>query len=148
ADTSRRPALDQAWAFLKEGNGAQAAREAERVLDSAKTAELKREAGELVIRAYIQQGSFEEARERLNRFEALFGPDPHLEGLLLVETGEVRRAIILLTEAFENQKSERAGYMLAHAFIKSKRFEEALELCSDPRLSEFVAPICTAIQAE
>jgi uncharacterized protein HemY len=65
-----------------------------------------------------------------------------------VETGEIQRAIIILREAFEEKKSDRAGYMLAHAFIKAKRFEEALELCSDPRLSEFVAPICTSIQAE
>jgi Zn-dependent protease len=148
ADQSRRPALNQAWESLKGGDGAAAVRAAEQVIEVAKSDSLRREAMELVIRGYIQQGSYEQATERLNKFQALFGPDPCLQGLLLLETGEIQRAINTLTDAFEKTKLPRDGYMLAHALTKSKRFDEALELSSDPALAEFLAPICLGIQAE
>jgi Zn-dependent protease len=148
ADRSRRPELDHAWALLKEGDGAAAVSGAEQVLESAKSDSVKREAMELAIRGYIQQGSYEQATEQLNRFQALFGPDPCLQGLLMVETGETQRAISTLTTAFEKSKSPRDGYMLAHALTRAKRFDEALELSSEPALADFLALICVGIQAE
>ncbi|HKV41995.1 MAG TPA: site-2 protease family protein [Blastocatellia bacterium] len=107
-----------------------------------------RTAQESIVRGHIQSHDFKEARLELDRLEARFGPDPCLEAYLLTQSGQPTRAISVLQDAYTASKAPKVGNMLANLLIRSERFNEAMELASDPNLAEFASSLFKTIQAQ
>lgn len=146
AQNQQRP-LDGAWNSLSKGNVRASIQAAKRAIDSSTSNSERREAMELLVRAYLQAGEFQEARTELNKLEMVFGFDPCLEAFFLLQTGEAGKALELLQDYFSRDKSPRVGNMLAHALMATGKFEEAIELAGDPALEQFAGAIYRAIQS-
>ena len=140
--------LEQAREAAQGGNGTLAIRLAQEALESAKSDEGKKSALQILVHGYIQQRDFERAGEELGRLQEIFGADPYLEGMLLLEMGEIDRAIAVLEPAFVKSPSQWLGYLLGQAVIKAKRFDDALSLLSLPSLVSHAPRLYVALAGE
>ena len=140
--------LDQAREAAQSGNGPLAIRLAQEALESAKSDQGKQSALQILVHGYIQQRDFERAGEELGQLQSLFGADPYLEGMLLLEMGEIDRAIAVLEPAFIKSPSQWLGYLLGQAVIKAKRFDDALSLLSLPSLVSHAPRLYVALAGE
>ena len=140
--------LEQAREAAQSGNSTLAIRLAQEALESAKSEEGKKSALQVLVHGYIQLGDFDRASEELARLQELFGADPYLEGMLLLEMGEIDRAIAVLEPAFVKSPSQWLGYLLGQAVIKAKRFDDALSLLSLPSLVSHAPRLYVALAGE
>ena len=140
--------LEQARQAAQGGNGTLAVRLGQEALESAKSEHGKQSALQVLVHGYIQQRDFERAGEELQRLQSVFGADPYLEGMLLLEKGELDRAISVLEPAFNRAPSQWVGYLLGQALIKAKRFDDALMLCSNPALVSHAPRLYVALAGE
>jgi hypothetical protein len=146
-DQRWRSALDQGWEAVRRQDGAAVVRQAQAVFKAARTDAVKREALELLVRGHILEGSFGLAKEELNRLQVCYGPDAPLEAWLYFQAGELPRAIPLLEAAYRGAPAPELGELLARALIGTGRFQEALQLCADPGLSDRATVLYPMLQA-
>ena len=147
-DRRLRPYLDNAWNAIRNKQGAKAIEHARQVIDLGNSAETEMEASQILIHGYLQERRFDEAREELRRFQARFGANSYLEGLVLVESGEVQKAIAVLEPAFKGAPTGWLGLLLGQAFTKAGRYDDALTLAAHEALSELAPPLYLSIESE
>jgi Zn-dependent protease len=135
-DRKFRPLLDQARDAFTKSEFDQALNLSRRAQQEARTASVRSEAAQSVIFILIHQRQFGEAEEELSRFNAVFGEDPYLTGLLYFQKEEMAAAIPHLKLAFERAPTKQLGMLLYQALINDKSYVEALELCGHPLLSD------------
>ena len=140
--------LEEARNAVQKGDGALAVTLARQALESAKSDSAKTQALQLLVHAHIRRRNFNQAAEALNQLQSIAGADPYLQGFLLLEMGDITRALTVLEQAFERRPSKWTGYLLGQAYIKAKRFDDAMALCSNPALADFTGPLCVALEGE
>ncbi|MGH9830628.1 MAG: TPR end-of-group domain-containing protein, partial [Blastocatellia bacterium] len=156
SDTRTRPAVPPpreaprktTWNTAAKPNSRSGIEGAKKAVERARSAVERRQAMEMLVRAYVQSGDFPQARRELNNLESVFGTDPCLEGYYLLQSGQTERAIAHLKDAFAREPDPKVGNMLTHALLSEKRFEEALEWASDPSLSSYAASLFKTIQSD
>ena len=140
--------LEQAREAAQKGNSTLAIRLAQEAIQSARSDQGKQSALQVLVHGYIQLRDFEKASEELERLKSIFGADPYLEGMLLLEMGEIDRAIAVLEPAFIKSPSQWVGYLLGQAVIKARRFDDALSLLSLPSMTSQAPRLYVALAGE
>jgi Zn-dependent protease len=147
-DRSLRSPLERAWQALNSGDGALALKLSREVLESAKSDKYRREATKLFIHGLIQTRNLQMAAREYQELQSRFGPDPYLAALLLLENGQVQESLKLLEAEFESSPSQHVAYLLAHALIRARRYDDALKLAANPLLADRAAELYVELQDE
>jgi Zn-dependent protease len=147
-DRELAQSLASARKALNDRDAATAVRLASDVAALARSDVLKRDATALLIHGYIETGDGERARSELKRLKSLYGPDPYLEGLVLLETGATGEAVSVLERAFSKQPSEWVAYLLVRGLAREGRYDDAMARSGDPRMASAAPQLYVAIAAE
>lgn len=147
-DARLQPTLAGAREAVEAGDLDRAFRLLTEVGREAKSESVKREAARLLVFAHIREGDYERAEHDLNRYEALYGADAYLRGLLPLARGDGAAAVADLQAAFDESASKETGLPLFRALVAAERFSDAAALCAHPALVELSGALRVELQSE
>ena len=117
--------------LLEKGDPAGAARQAEKLIPSAKTPLVRQELHNMLAAARYAQGDVNGARMALTVIEqAGLKPDPGLWGAIRLDLGDTEGAVSHLERALGSGKNPFVDQKLAEAYVKGGMFNRALAFYS------------------
>jgi Zn-dependent protease len=147
-DQELRRDVDRARQEIRSEQFDSALSRTEMVRTEARTDSLRREAAQLVIFIFIQQGKYKEAEEELGRFDILFGEDHYLKGLNYFHTGNMSGALLHLRIVFDQSPTKEVGLILNHALIAERNYSEVLKLAGHSVLADVRWELYVDLQTE
>lgn len=135
-DTNIQPKLAEAREAIEANDFDRAFRLLTEIGREAQSEPLKREAARLLVFAHIREGDYERAEHNLNQYDALYGKDASLRGLLGIARGDAAAAAAHLQSAFDTAPTPSSGLFLFRVLMETGRFGDAAALCSHPALAE------------
>jgi thioredoxin-like negative regulator of GroEL len=129
-DEPERVRLREGLVALGRDDGAAAARIAQEILATARSARLKHDAAQLLAWGSILSGDADRAAQALGMFPPELPPSPYLRGAVFNATDHPEEAVLPLEQAWRQRPDAATGTQLAHALVRSGRLGQALALLS------------------
>ncbi|MBO0722249.1 MAG: site-2 protease family protein [Blastocatellia bacterium] len=139
--------LEQARESLRKQDGFMLVRQAQEILQSAGSDDVKCAAQQLLVQGLILKNNIEEAKKELMRLQAIHGPGATEQALLGIEQKEWPKILPLLEQAYRSAKTAGLAAIYAHALIDAHRFQEAMSLISDPLLAQYATGLYALLQS-
>jgi Zn-dependent protease len=138
--------LEEAQHSFKNRDGSLVVRQAQEILKSAGSEEVKCAAQQLLVQGLILENNIEEAKKELMRLQAVHGYDGAEQALLALEKDEWPRALPLMEYTYQSSPSAEMGVRYVQALIDARRLREAMTSISDPRLAQYATGLYALLQ--
>jgi Zn-dependent protease len=145
-DKNLQTPLDEAQESFKKRDGFTLVRQAQEILETASSDQVKCSALQLLIQGLFLENNLEEAKKELIRLQTICGPDASQQALLGFEKDEWPRALPLIEYAYQSSQSAELGVIYAQSLIGAQRYREAMSVISDARLAQYATGLYALLQ--
>ncbi len=139
---------EEASAAINRQDLAQAERLITQLRQEAHTDATKCKADYLSVFLNLQKRDFDRAKHILSNYEALYGKEIYLRGLLHYYQEEWAESIPYLQELFAKNPIEWTGSLLYNSLVEIFKFAEARDLCSHPALAKKIEEFHVHLQTK